>query len=155
MKALILHANRYGAEGESSSERIGETPPDELLLDDTGEGSPRPERTLFVEHMEECLVVLFQVEQGDCERQVKRLCKDVKKVADKVGTRRLMLGAFGHLSHKWPADPSVSKEIARQVVETCKAWIEYEVQSSHFGYNKTLLLDVKGHPDALKHRSYE
>jgi|ERR1035437_1383497 hypothetical protein len=155
MKALLLHANRYEARVESQSQRLGDTEPDELepqVEDDFGVGVR--DGALVIEHMEECLVVLFQVEQGDGDKAVKRICKDAKKIADIVGTRRIMLGAFGHLSDKWPENPEISKEIARQVVEICKGFVGYQVQSSHFGYNKTLLLDIKGHQNAIKHRSY-
>ncbi len=153
MKALILHANQWLVRVESPSDRIAGCQPEELHDDDTGEGPPRPTHVLAVERMEECLVVLFHIESHDTEKQVKSLCKDVAKIARKVGTSRLMISGFAHLSHSRP-DPIVAKDLFLQVVSTCKTWIEYEVQSSHFGYNKSLVLDVKGHPDAFKHRSY-
>jgi hypothetical protein len=103
--------------------------------------------------MEECLVVLFQVEEHDKAKCVRELCRDVQKIARKVGTNRVMLSGFAHLSHSRP-DPMVAKDLFLQVITTCQEWPEFEVKSSHFGYNKTLLLDVKGHPDAFKHRSY-
>lgn len=144
MKALFLHANKYEARIESISTRIGT-----CIIENNDIGQ------LEVERMEECLVILFQVESGDGDRQIKRLCKDVKKNADTFNIKHIMLGAFGHLSHKWPENPAIASAIAQQVVDTCKVWIGYKVESSHFGYNKTLLLDVKGHQGAIKHRSYE
>jgi hypothetical protein len=64
-----------------------------------------------------------------------------------------MVAAFGHLSNSY-APPSVAIEISRQVVEICRGWEGYEVHTSPFGYNKTLVLHAKGHADAVKHRSY-
>ncbi len=139
MKALILHLNHYRVSIETPSERIDNIEP-EVLRDN-------------LEEMRECLLVLFQVEENDADKQINRLCKDVQKIANYVGTKRVMMGACAHLSHSRPS-LEVAKDIALQVVDTCKSWIEYEVDSSHFGYNKTTLLDIKGHQHSVKYRSY-
>lgn len=147
MKALFFHADLFGFDVDSPSERLGGATPEDL--DDTGEGPPRSSGV----YVNECLVALFHVEEADGDHQIRRLCKDVRRVAQKVGATRLMVAAFGHLSNSY-APPSVAIEISRQVVETCRGWEEYEVHTSPFGYNKTLVLHAKGHADAVKHRSY-
>lgn len=158
MKALILHANRWEVNVESPSQRIGNCEPEELHYDinddeGTGEGPPHPLYALATEHMEECLVVLFHIEKEDSTTQAELLCRDIKLLAKKVGTQRLMVSGFAHLSHSRP-DPTVAKQLFLQIVATCKGWSHYEVRSSHFGWNKSLLLDIKGHQGAFNFRDY-
>ena len=138
MKVLFFHANRFGFMVESPSEWLGGAAPEEI-------------KSISLD-VEECLVVLFHVEEADGDRQIRRLCKDIRRIAEKVGTSRLVVAAFGHLSSSY-APPSVAMEISRQVVETCREW-GCEVYTSPFGHNKTFVLHAKGHPDAVKHRGY-
>jgi|GEM_PF-1734098 hypothetical protein len=157
MKALILHVNRWASRAESPSERIGdcepETIPQEVAgYDDTGEGSPHLDQRFVVQETE-CLVIFFQVEKDDTEKQVRLLCKDIPKIAVKVGTKCLVVECFAHLSHSRP-DPIVAKRLVEQVLKICRNFEGYTVKTSPFGWNKGLELDVKGHPDAFKHRSY-
>lgn len=146
MKALFLHVNRFEGKVQSSSERLDNVEPDDVTVEENF--------GVFVEEMEECLVILFQVEAGDGDKAIRRICNDAKKIAETTGTKRILLGAFGHLSDKWPESPQISKEISWRVIETCRGFNDYEVKASPFGHNKTLLLDVKGHQKAIKHRSY-
>lgn len=138
MKVIFFHADLFGFEVEGPSERLSVT-----ILEEV-ETSPT--------YVKECLVALFHVEQADGERQIRRFCKDIKRIAEKVGAARLVIAAFGHLSNSY-ATPNVAMDISRQVVEVCREW-GYEVHTSPFGYNKTLVLHCKGHPDAVKHRGY-
>ena len=160
MKALILHANEWLVRAESPSTRIGNSEPEGWLgsEDDTGEGPPRPlSDTLVAEQMEECLVVLFQVELGDSEETARNLCRKLKKTAKEFKTRRVMVSPFAHLSNNRP-EPEVAKVLSALVVKTCEDWNlngdpGWEIASSHFGWNKSLMLNVKGHPNAFKHWS--
>jgi len=152
MKALFFHADTFGFAVESRSEKIGGCEPEIFAdCDDTGEGSPRVLSKVL--QVRECLVALFHVEDGDGQKEIARLCKDIRRIAEKVGTTHLVVAAFGHLSHRY-ASPEEAMEISGQVVATCRAWEGYEVFSSPFGHNKTFILHAKGHPDAVKHRSY-
>src|SRR3989344_6362455 len=126
MKAIFFHADRFGFVVESPSERIGETEPEKA---EVGDGSLE---------VEECLVALFHVEEADGEHQIRRLCKDIKRIAEKVGATRLVVAAFGHLSDSY-APPSVAMDISRQVVDMCRGW-RCEVHTSPFGHNKTFVL---------------
>lgn len=160
MKALILHANEWLVRAESPSNRIGDCKPEDWLSsdDNTGECPPRPiTQTLVVERMKECLVVLFQIEQGDNEGTVRSLCRTLKKTAKQFGIRRVMISPFAHLSNSRP-EPEAAKTLSLLVVKTCEDWNlngdpRWEIASSHFGWNKSLVLDVKGHPNAFKHWS--
>lgn len=139
MKVIFFHADLFGFAVESPSERLGGVAPEKVES-----GSL---------NVKECLVALFHVEEADGKHQIRRLCKDIKRITEKVGAKRLVVAAFGHLSDSY-APPSVAMDISRQVVEICRAWGVCEVYTSPFGHNKTLMLHCKGHPDAIKHRGY-
>lgn len=139
MKVLFFHTDRFGFDVKSVSDRLGGVTPEATQCTSL--------------HVEECLAVLFHVEKGDGEQAIRRLCKDIKRIAEKVGAGRLVVAAFGHLSDSY-ASVEIAMEISRQVVETCRGWEGYEVYTSPFGHNKTLVLHAKGHADAVKHRSY-
>jgi hypothetical protein len=138
MKAQFYHANRFGFEVVSQSDRLGGSAPETT---DT--------RELF---LDECLVVLFHVEEGDGDRQVHRLCKDIKRMGDELGVSRLMVAAFGHLSSSF-APVDVSVQISKEVLKICTEWGK-EIHTSPFGYNKTFVLETKGHQKAIRFRSY-
>ena len=138
MKAIFFHADRFGFAVESPSERL-----DGVSLEEV--------RSASLE-VQECLVALFHVEEADGEKQILRLCKDIKRIAEKVGVTRLVVAAFGHLSHSY-APPDVALHISQRVVDICRGW-KCEVHTSPFGHNKTFILHTKGHADAVKHRSY-
>lgn len=139
MKAMFFHANHFGFAVESPSERLNGVHPQAV-----------ESQSLSVN---DCLVVLFHVEEKDGERQIHRLCKDIKRISEKVGTKRLVVAAFGHLSDSY-APPDIAMQISGRVVDTCRGWYEHEVHTSPFGHNKTFDLRSKGHPDAIKHRGY-
>lgn len=141
MKAQFWHAERFGFDVESPSERINGTRPENV---DDGN------RSVLVE---DCLVALFHLEENDGELQIRRLHKDIRRIAQKVGARRLVVAAFGHLSHSY-APATVAITISQHIVAECRTWEDFEVYTSPFGHNKTFNLSAKGHPDAVKFRSY-
>ena len=146
MKALLLHASSFGSKVENLNEL------DPQVEDDFGIELRAPSPNLAVK---ECLVALFHIEQGDGPRQIRLLCKDIDRVAQKLGTVRLVVACFGHLSSSC-APENIAFGIYRQVLETCYSWGRYKIYTSPFGkeFNKTLDLRVKSHRDAVKHRSY-
>ena len=142
---------------ESRARRVGRTNREvgrAAAYDDPGDGPPGGPKPLAVERMEECLVALFHIEKGDSASQAELLARDIRKIAQKVGATRLMISGFAHLSHSRP-DLAVAKELYFLVFSLCQGWEGFEVRSSHFGWNKSLLLDVKGHATAFNFRSYE
>ncbi len=104
-------------------------------------------------YMKECLTVFFQVEKGDGEGQFDSLCNAIMKIAQEWGTKNLMLSGFAHLSNNH-AEPQVAKEFYDKVIYFFKKRGGYDVGSSHFGYDKCLLLNVKGHPGSFKFRDF-
>lgn len=102
--------------------------------------------------MEECLVVFFCVEEGDSEKQLNELYEEIVKASDEVKTDNLMIAPFVHLSSKI-AKPEVSKELYEKLMGMFEGK-DFAVKSSHFGYHKTLSLDIKGHPGSFRYREF-
>lgn len=102
---------------------------------------------------EEELVVLFTAfESGDDEALVKKAVWETREFLSKLGTKRMMIYPFAHLSQNL-ARPSVAlsllllmeKEALAQGMETMRA---------PFGWTKAFSISVKGHPLAEMSRSY-
>ncbi len=140
MKAQFFDALSFGFSWVSSSEYI-QAP--EIIS---------PENSSLL--VEECLVVLFHVEEGDGEKQKKRLLKDVQKFFFELGAMRLVIAAFGHISHSY-APPDVALELSKQIVSSAHELLpNVEVYTSPFGHNKTFDLKCKGHQKAIRYREY-
>lgn len=138
MRALILHANKFQTN---------------LFAKSTWPKGIEPEtRNSSFEQMKECLVVFFCVEEGDTEKRVDGLYKEILKASDEVKTANLMIAPFVHLS-KNIAKPNVAKELYAKLMNKL-ANTTLNVKSSHFGYHKSLLLDVKGHPGSFRYREF-
>jgi threonyl-tRNA synthetase len=102
---------------------------------------------------EEELVVLFTAfEMGDDEGLVKTAVSETKEFLSKLGTKRVMIYPFAHISQNLarPSEAfslllSMEKEAIGQGLETMRA---------PFGWTKALQIKVKGHPLAEMSRSY-
>ena len=138
MRALILHANKFETRITKRANKPLEIKPEEIGA--------------IFHTMQECLVVFFCVEVGDSEDQLNRLYEDIIKASEEVKTNNLMISPFVHLSNKI-AEP----EVAKQYYKNLMAKFDYKkfiIKSSPFGYHKTLLLDVKGHPGSFRYREF-
>ena len=138
MKSLILHANKFATKVVERSKWPKGVVPEERKSDS--------------EEMKECLVVFFCVEEGDTEKQVELIYQEILKTADEVKTKNLMISPFVHLSNK-----IATPEVAKQLYEQLKGKFigsDFVVRSSHFGYHKSLLLDIKGHPGSFRYREF-
>lgn len=109
-------------------------------------------RRAIAENMAQCIVVFFCVEQNDTEKQMDELCREVIKTSDEFGNKNLMISPFVHLS-KNIAKPEVAKKFYEDVLKRFEK-SDFNVQSSHFGYHKSLLLDIKGHPGSFRFREF-
>lgn len=85
--------------------------------------------------VEDVVTVFYQLEEQDVENRSKILTKFIKNIkwlAGKFETRRVMLHSFGHLSmSKAPAD------FAREFIDEARARLEnvdYTVYETPFGY---------------------
>ncbi len=138
MRALILHANKFGTKVIAKSNRP--------------KGIEPEDRKSPSEEMKECLVVFFCVEQGDTEKRLEQLYQEILKTSDEVKTTNLMIAPFVHLSQNI-AKPNTAKEFYEKLLKKLEK-TKFIVKSSHFGYHKSLLLDVKGHPGSFRYREF-
>lgn len=138
MRALLLHANTFQVKVvEKSTRPYG-------ILPEVQRGPS--------EEMHQCLVVFFCIEKNDNEKQLNELYEEIIESAAEIGTKNLMISPFVHLSRN-VAPPEEAKKIYMELFNRFDRNI-YQVQSSHFGYHKSLLLDIKGHPGSFRYREF-
>ena len=138
MRSLILHCNAFESKITARSTRpLGIVPE---------RGNSVPVR------MEECLTVLFCVEQSDTEQQLHQLYEEIVLGAGKLKVHNLMIAPFVHLSNNIAA-PEKARELYHTLIQKFEG-SEFTVSYSHFGYHKTWLLDIKGHRCAYKYREF-
>lgn len=138
MRALLLHANQFKTNLVSPSNW-----PSGIV--------PETKKTNS-EHMSDCLVCFFTVENGDSEAQIQAFHHEIIKTAQEVGTKNLVLSPFVHLSHNI-APHETAKALAAALVNSFSD-TDYTITTSHFGYHKSLLLDIKGHPGSFRYREF-
>jgi threonyl-tRNA synthetase len=138
MRALILHANEFGTKVIAKSNWPKGIEPEKRKSDS--------------ENMKECLVIFFCVEEGDNGKQIERLYQEIIKTADEIKTNNLMIAPFVHLSNNI-SKPEIAKELYEQLMKKFEN-TTFTVKSSHFGYHKSLLLDIKGHPGSFRYREF-
>lgn len=138
MKSLLLHANKFATTIISSSDKpLGIEP---------------EQQKSKTEIMEQCVVVLFCVEEHDSEMQIDAIYTEINKTCREIGTKRILISPFVHLS-KNIANPVKAKKLYKELLKKYSG-TNFVVQSSHFGYHKSLLLDIKGHPGSFRYREF-
>lgn len=138
MRALILHTNQFSSTiVEKSTRPLG------IVPEPIGESN----RTL-----QQCVVIFFCVEKNDTLEFVRSLYEDVVEAAKDFGVHNILISPFAHLS-KNIADAKLATKLYEAFVSTFDNK-KYTVQTSQFGYHKSLLLDIKGHPGAFRYREY-
>ena len=138
MRSLILHADKFATKVVDKSKWPKGVCPEEKKSDS--------------EEMAKCLVVFFCVEEGDGKKQVDAIYAEILKTADEVKTKNLMISPFVHLSNKI-AKPAVAKQLYEQLMGKFIG-SDFVVKTSHFGYHKSLLLEIKGHPGSFRYREF-
>jgi threonyl-tRNA synthetase len=102
---------------------------------------------------EDDIVVLFTAfESGDDGELVKKSVAESKEFLGKLGTRRVLIYPFAHLSQNL-ASPSDALSLLLEMEKEAKA-AGLEVRRAPFGWTKALQIKVKGHPLAEMSRSY-
>jgi threonyl-tRNA synthetase len=102
---------------------------------------------------EDDIVVLFTAfELGDDGELVKKSVAETKEFLGKLGTRRVLIYPFAHLSQNL-ASPSDALSLLLEMEKEAKAG-GLEVRRAPFGWTKALQIKVKGHPLAEMSRSY-
>lgn len=102
---------------------------------------------------EDNIVVLFTAfEKGDDSELATRAISETSEFLGKLGTKRIMLYPFAHLSQNL-ASPSDALELLLDMERKAKS-SGLEVHRAPFGWTKALQIKVKGHPLAEMSRSY-
>ena len=102
---------------------------------------------------EDDIVVLFTAfEEGDDSELVEKAIAESKDFLSKLGTKRVLLYPFAHLSQSL-APPDTALKLLLEMEKRAKG-AGLEVHRAPFGWTKALQVKVKGHPLAEMSRSY-
>ena len=96
------------------------------------------------QRVDEPLVVLTAIENGDNDKTVKQLIESVKKTAKDVNTKNIVLYPYAHLSSNL-ANPDTALEYMSEAENVLKNE-GYNVTRAPFGHYKQFELKCKGHP---------
>ncbi|MCX6818920.1 MAG: threonine--tRNA ligase [Candidatus Aenigmarchaeota archaeon] len=127
MKILLIHSDFLEFE------------PREKAIKQAEESSGR-------QKIEECLVVFTAVEksdEGNVEQAASNLADEVKKVAEEVKAKNIVLYPYAHLS-KELASPGIALDVLKSAEALLKK--EYKVTRAPFGWYKAFTIKCKGHP---------
>ncbi|ASJ10909.1 threonine--tRNA ligase [Thermococcus sp. P6] len=97
--------------------------------------------------LDEVLAVFVSVEkvdEGGQEEVVEKALAEIKDVAGRVGTKKVFVYPFAHLSSEL-AEPGTALEILRMIEKRLREE-GFEVKRAPFGYYKAFKLSCKGHP---------
>jgi len=138
MRALLLHTDEFKSDVVEKSTR-----PNGIEPEDVGENG---------RSMSQNLTVFFCVEAGDDDKKVASLFSDIVATANDFGTKDIMIAPFVHLSNK-PAEPKLAKSLYNDLIKKLER-TTFRFTTSQFGYHKSLLLKIKGHPGSYRYREY-
>ncbi len=138
MRTLILHANKFESKIVSNSNRPYGIKPED--------------RDSSIDNLEDGLVILFCVENDDTTDRVDALYNEIIKTSSELKINKLMISPFVHLS-KNIAKPEIAKQLYYNLLSKFEN-TNFVIKTSAFGYNKSLLLDVKGHPGSFRYREF-
>jgi threonyl-tRNA synthetase len=96
--------------------------------------------------VEECLVVFTAFEkndENDTKAILKKYIEEIKKIAEQVKTKSVVLYPYAHLSSQL-GNPKKAEQLMKDAEELLKK--EYEVSRAPFGWYKSFNVSCKGHP---------
>ena len=102
--------------------------------------------------IEEVLLLLTAVEEGDNEALAEKAVDDVRTFLGKLKVNRILIYPYAHLSSNL-AKPAE----ALKILKTMEAYAKQksvETYRAPFGWNKQFAVSVKGHPLAEQSRQY-
>ena len=102
--------------------------------------------------VEDCLVVMVSVEEGDTEEKLPAVVSDIREQFQRVKPSRIVIYPWVHLSQK-PSKPYVALSLIKKLEEELRSE-GFEVYRAPFGWYKAFNLSVKGHPLAELSRSF-
>ena len=118
----------------------------------------QPEAKIYEEvekrryRIEDALLLLTCVEEDDDQSLAQRVVDDAIEFLEKLKIDKLVIYPYAHLSVKL-ASPSKAIEILKKIGEEAERR-GIEIHRAPFGWNKRLIIAVKGHPLAEQLRSY-
>jgi len=102
--------------------------------------------------IEEVVLLLTAVEEGDNEALAEKAVNDVRAFLGKLKVNRILIYPYAHLSSNL-AKPSEALKVLK-AMETYAKQKGVETYRAPFGWNKQFSVSVKGHPLAEQSRSY-
>ncbi len=127
MRVILVHADR-----------VSYKPAQKGL--ENAESSPAPG------DFKDLVMAFIHVEKEDEEKSgkvVTNLIKNIKWLCGKLGTKRVLLHSFAHLSSS-KASPDFSREILSRARERLQS-VGYEVYETPFGYFLDITISMPGH----------
>ena len=100
--------------------------------------------------VEEVVVLLTAIEEGDNEATAKQALKEVRDFLEKLKVNKILIYPYAHLSSNL-AKPAVALKIIKIIEKTAKAE-GIETFRAPFGWNKQFTISIKGHPLAEQSR---
>ena len=102
--------------------------------------------------IEEVLVLLTAVEEGDDASVAAKAVNDIREFLGKLKVNRILIYPYAHLSSKL-AKPAAALKLLRFMEDSVKQ-SGIETYRAPFGWNKQFSVSVKGHPLAEQSRTY-
>lgn len=103
------------------------------------------------EHMTDCLVVFVTFEVRDGNKQIRKLLKEIRRIARKIKTKNLVFAPFCHLSSQL-----LNSDETIKMVNICQEHLKdkFNLLVSEFEVEKGLLMNVRLTRDNIKFRSF-
>ncbi len=99
----------------------------------------------------EALLVMISVEEGDTNEVADTAIKDIEKFLKQLGRKNVMLYPYAHLSNNL-ARPKEAMAIINHMYKSISK--DFKVYKAPFGWTKKPTFAIKGHPLAEQARSY-
>ncbi|MDE1834519.1 MAG: threonine--tRNA ligase, partial [Candidatus Micrarchaeota archaeon] len=117
----------------------------------------RPEAEVYEEpeqksvSVDDALLVLISIEEGDTVETGDTAVKDIEKFLKQLGRKTVVLYPYAHLSNNL-ARPKEAMQIINDMYKNISK--EFKVYKAPFGWTKKPTFAIKGHPLAEQARSY-
>ncbi len=102
--------------------------------------------------IEEVLLLLTAIEEGDDENVIKKAVKDIRDFSARLRVNRILIYPYAHLSNKL-SNPAEALRLLKAMEDYAKK-AAIETYRAPFGWNKQFSVSVKGHPLAEQSREY-
>jgi threonyl-tRNA synthetase len=137
MKALLLNVKKYKIEITGLATKPEGISPEEVK-----------EKT---QEVKDAILAFITLEDGDTKGKAIQLKEDLLKMASQTKRERVIICPFAHLSNNL-ASSNLSLEILNELHNILKE--EIETHRTHFGSDKSLLLDIPGHIGNIRFREF-